>query len=113
MLPVAGVGLAPVRRDRCPVLSAHRGGPADRRSHQGDANTWVETEDEFRGSRAHDAQGGPAGAGRGRDLPGMSGLYQTAYGAADFHADTREFFRGRVVAVTGGTGFIGSHLVEQ
>ncbi|MCX6631393.1 MAG: NAD-dependent epimerase/dehydratase family protein [Candidatus Solibacter sp.] len=39
--------------------------------------------------------------------------YRSMYGACDFHPATRDFFRGKTVAVTGGTGFIGSHLVEQ
>ncbi len=39
--------------------------------------------------------------------------YHSMYGAADFHPATRDFFRGKTVAVTGGTGFIGSHVVEQ
>jgi len=43
----------------------------------------------------------------------MTESYRTTYGAPDFHPTTREFFRGQSVAVTGGTGFIGSHLVEQ
>lgn len=41
----------------------------------------------------------------------------TSYGSIpspeEFHADTRTFFRDRTVAVAGGTGFIGSHVVEQ
>lgn len=39
--------------------------------------------------------------------------YQSSVGAADFHADTRAFFKGRRVLALGGAGFIGSHVVEQ
>lgn len=39
--------------------------------------------------------------------------YQTGVSSKDFHPDTQSFFRGKRVAITGGTGFIGSHLVEQ
>jgi len=39
--------------------------------------------------------------------------YASMSSASDFHSDTRAFFRGRIVAITGGTGFIGSHVVEE
>ncbi len=39
--------------------------------------------------------------------------YQSHCILDEFYADTRVFFAGKLVAVTGGSGFIGSHLVEQ
>lgn len=39
--------------------------------------------------------------------------YRSAVQATDFHADTRTFFAGRKVLVLGGSGFVGSHVVEQ
>ena len=39
--------------------------------------------------------------------------YRTGVGLADFFPETRKFFSGRRVAVSGGSGFVGSHVVEQ
>ena len=40
-------------------------------------------------------------------------LYRSAVGVGDFHPDTHSFFAGRTVLVLGGSGFVGSHVVEQ
>ena len=39
--------------------------------------------------------------------------YQSPVQASDFHPYTQAYFAGACVAVTGGSGFIGSHVVEQ
>ena len=39
--------------------------------------------------------------------------YRSGVGVGDFHPDTQKFFSGRTVAVCGGSGFIGSHVVEH
>lgn len=39
--------------------------------------------------------------------------YRSAVASRDFHPDTRAFFAGKSVLVTGGAGFVGSHVVEQ
>ena len=44
---------------------------------------------------------------------GASIPYKSICSTEDFHPETQAFFRGRTVAVTGGSGFIGSHAVEQ
>jgi GDP-L-fucose synthase len=43
----------------------------------------------------------------------MKNIYQTQARLQDFNSATRDFFKNRTVCVTGGTGFIGSHTVEQ
>ena len=40
-------------------------------------------------------------------------MYSTSFKLKDFHKDSISFFKNKNVIVTGGTGFIGSHLVEQ
>ncbi len=40
-------------------------------------------------------------------------IYQSSVQASDFHANTQSYFDGACVAVTGGSGFVGSHVVEQ
>ncbi|MAH85353.1 MAG: hypothetical protein CBB68_14090 [Rhodospirillaceae bacterium TMED8] len=39
--------------------------------------------------------------------------YKTTVRLEDFHPDTQAYFKGREVCVAGGSGFIGSHIVEQ
>ena len=40
-------------------------------------------------------------------------MYSTSVKKEDFHTDTQSFFKNKNVLVTGGSGFIGSHVVEQ
>lgn len=40
-------------------------------------------------------------------------IYRSSVTADDFHEETRRFFSGRKVLVLGGSGFVGSHAVEQ
>lgn len=40
-------------------------------------------------------------------------MYSSQVSASDFHPQTLTFFKGKRVAVPGGSGFIGSHVVEQ
>lgn len=40
-------------------------------------------------------------------------MYRSPLSAKDFHLDTQNFFKGRSVALFGGSGFIGSHVVEH
>ena len=40
-------------------------------------------------------------------------MYSTSVKKEDFHTDTQSFLKIKNVLVTGGSGFIGSHVVEQ
>ncbi len=40
-------------------------------------------------------------------------MYSTAFKFEDFHPDSASYFKDKKIIITGGTGFIGSHLVEQ
>ena len=40
-------------------------------------------------------------------------MYCTSTKKEDFHTDTQSFFKNKNVLVTGGSGFIGSHVIEQ
>ncbi len=43
----------------------------------------------------------------------MGTIYKTGVTLSDFSQTARQYFNGKSVALTGGSGFIGSHVVEQ